>query len=660
MSTVLPEPAVTSEDFRYEPIEEDREFLQNAVTQTELPALLAALALTTGDASLVGDSLRPPLPSMESTIAPQGGMTAETQEQARAAAVEALIRFRDADSVAVEEPSQDLLHSVMRFLTNDAGEEYVSLLQHEIGIPEDIGAPTWTMGDAAPGLDFRVAVIGAGISGLAAGHRLDQAGVAYTIFEKNAEVGGTWWENVYPGCRLDTPNFAYSFSFAQRVDWPDQFSTRDDIFKYLHSVSEHFGVRRNVTFGVEVTAMTYDQTENIWVLEITDSRGAVSVERFNAVITAVGQLNRPSIPEIPGLDDFAGRWFHSSAWDVDIDVTGKKVAVVGTGASAFQIVPAIVDSVNHMSVFQRHAPWMLPTPTYHDSMPAGMSWLLRHVPYYGRCYRFYQFWLAAEGRLPLVEADPDWTEPGSTSAANKMLREQLLGHLRAQLTDRPDLLQKMTPDYAPGVKRMTRDNGVWAAALKQPHVDLVTEGIDRITAEGVVTADGELHEADIIVFATGFRASDYLEPIKITGREGVDLHKMWNGDARAYLGITIPSFPNLFMLMGPNTGVVVNGSSLYMAECAAEYAVETIGELIHRRRAAIEPTPQAVDEFCRYVDAGNLRRAWGVAKIQTWYQNRYGRASQVWPYSLHEFFSITRSPDMSAFELSGDLKAQQG
>lgn len=651
-ATLEPVATLELDDAEFESIVESREFLETAVSDAELPALLASLALATGDVHIVAERLRPPMPPMEASISPQGGMTIAAQTEARQVAVDALERLRDATE-PFPAPTPELLRTVMRFLTDNAGDEYVPLLEHEIAL-NDTGAPQWHMSEVDPDIDFRVAVIGAGISGISASYRLAQAGVEHTILEKGTEVGGVWWENSYPGCRLDTPNFAYSFSFAQKADWPDQFSTRNDIWSYLHGVAERFGIRDRVRFGTEAIGLTWLEDENLWLVQ-SRTDGVVTTERYNAVISASGQLSLPSIPEFAGAETFAGAAFHSAEWDHSVETDGMRVAVIGTGASAFQIAPALVDTVGHLTVFQRHAPWMLPTPNYHAAIPQGMGWLLTHVPHYGRCYRFYQFWQAAEGRMPLVEADPEWTEPGTTSAANKKLRDQLLTHIGGQLTDRPDLLPKMTPNYPPGVKRMTRDNGVWANTMKQDHVDLVTSGIERFVPEGIIDTDGVLHEVDVVVYATGFRAADYLEPMTVTGRDNTDLHEMWDGDARAYLGITIERFPNLFMLLGPNTGVVVNGSSLYMAECAAEYVVESLGELVRRGNGAMEPRPEAVAEFCDYVDAGNRRRAWGTKSIETWYQNRHGRASQVWPYSLHEFFRITRTPETAQFTFTGAL-----
>lgn len=642
-------------------IDADDEQLEAVVMEAELAPLLAALALATGDLTILHDDLRPPLPPMAARIEPQGGMSAEAQQSARAVAAAALKRLRDKGPVGIERVDEAGLFTIMQFLTKGAGEEYLPLLTHELGLPREVGAPEWRYEDLAPEAGFDVAVIGGGITGLAAARRLSQAGVPFTLFEKNTDVGGVWHDNVYPGCRLDTPNFAYSFSFAQRSDWPDQFSKREDIASYLRGVATNFDLRKHVEFGTEVTEMVYLEDEARWRLTVRDARGNSTERLFSAVFTAVGQLSQPAYPNIPGREDFGGPAFHSAEWDTAVDYRGLRVAVVGTGASAYQIVPALVDSVASLTVFQRNAPWMLPTPTYYSATPDGMMWLLRHVPYYGRWVRFWQFWIAAEGRLPFVTAEPGWTGEGSTSAANAELRRQLIASIESQVGDRPELVEKMIPNYPPGSKRMTRDNGAWVSSLKREHVELVTTGIDRIDEQGVVTVDGEHRAFDLIVYATGFKAADYLEPMSVTGVGGQDLHKRWQGDAKAYNGVLVPEFPNMFMLMGPNTGVVVNGSSLYMSECVAEYAVECLKQLFISGNDAMTSTEAALDEFVAWVDAGNERRTWGVTKVNTWYQNSLGRASQVWPHSLREFYDLTRQVELAdmTFYQSVGAKAVQ-
>ncbi len=472
---------------RVEPIDASDEFIRQAVEQADLPSLMATLAMLTGDTSLIAPEVKPPVPPMRVEIAQQGGMSKEMQAEARRRATAALIAYRDSGQQGCAAPSASLLTQCMQYLLPRDIDELRPLLEHEMGFTKDPGAPDWTLGSVAPGVKFRVAVIGAGFSGIAAGYRLQQAQLDFTIYEKNHEVGGVWWENRYPGCRLDTPNFAYSLSFAQKQDWPQQFSRQPEIQSYLSTVASAAGLRRFIRFGTEVDAMRFDEERAVWILSVRDRSGRVTEEVFNAVITAVGILSRPSLPDIPGFESFEGRIVHSAAWPQDLDLTGKRVALVGTGASAFQIGPSIVDQVARLEVFQRNPPWMLPTPTYHDDIAPGMQWLLKHVPYYGRWLRFWQFCISIEGRLPLTAVDDDWDHPVSVGRANEELRQGCLRWLATQYHDRPDLLEKMTPNYPPTSKRMLRDNGVWAAMLKKPHVALNTTGIEQFTPEGIRT-----------------------------------------------------------------------------------------------------------------------------------------------------------------------------
>ena len=603
---------------------------------------MATLAMLTGDRSLIASELKPPSPPMSTVIAPQGGMSKEAQDKARRLAVDALVRWRDSGQALGGKPDRALMDACVQYLIRGDLEEYRSVLEHELGIAQDLGAPGWTRDEIAPDTPFRVAVIGAGVSGIAAAYRLQQAKVDFTVYEKNDEVGGVWWENRYPGCRLDTPNFAYSLSFAQKANWPQQFSRQPEIHAYLATVAESAGMRRQIRFGCEVDAMRFDEERAIWTLTVRDRSGAVSQEEFNAVITAVGILNRPSLPDIPGLDTFQGRIVHSATWPEDLDLEGKRVALVGTGASAFQIGPSIADRVAQLKVFQRNPPWMLPTPTYHDDIKPGMQWLLNHVPYYGRWFRFWQFWIAVEGRLPLTEVEDDWDHPVSVGRKNEELRQGCLEWLARQYQDRPDLLAKMTPNYPPAAKRMLRDNGVWAAMLKKPHVELNTSGIERITPQGIETKDSTAHDFDVIIFATGFKASDFLWPMAITGRGGQDLHRdCWAGDCRAYLGITVPGFPNLFMTGGPNTAVVINGSAIFSSECQVEYTMRALRHLLASGHAALDCKTGPFDQYNAWVDAGNLKRAWGAARTTSWYKNSKGRASQTWPYGLLDYWNLT-------------------
>jgi 4-hydroxyacetophenone monooxygenase len=367
------------------------------------------------------------------------------------------------------------------------------------------------------------------------------------------------------------------------------------------------------------------------------------------VVTAVGQLNRPNFPDIPGQDLFAGPSWHTAQWRHDQDLTGKRVAVIGTGASAYQVVPSIVDDVAELHLFQRTPPWMLPTPAYHDELPTGLSWLFRHVPYYHRWFRFFQFWTSVEGRRPFMVVDPEWEHPISVSARNEELRQALVAHMEQQFGDRPDLLAKVMPNYTPGAKRMMRDNGVWPAALKREHVDLVTEKIVEITEKGVLTADGVEHQVDVIIYATGFKAADFLAPMRFTGRGGVDLHERWGGDARAFMGMHVPDFPNLFMVFGPNTGLVINGSLILISELSVHYLLESTRLLLTTGRTTMDVKPEVFAEYQDKVDKANRLMSWGTSTVNSWYKNSTGRVSQVWPFPILDFWELTRQPDPENF-----------
>ena len=617
------------------------EEIRRAVDEADMPSLLATLAMLTQDFDLIADELKPPTPPMTSTISPQGGMSSEALVKARWLATRKIIEYRDTGCPTPADPSSDVLNRVMRFIIKPDQDSCLPLLRHELNIPQDVGAPGWTLGDFVPGTEFKVAVIGAGVSGIAAAFRLQQAGIDYTVFEKNVEVGGVWWENTYPGCRLDTPNYAYSLSFAQKQDWPQQFSQQPEIQKYLANVSTRARLREQIRFQTEVISMVFDEPSALWMLTVRTAEGCIDVARFNAVITAVGILNRPSIPDFQGLEGFKGQVVHSAAWPEHLDLAGKRVALIGTGASAFQIGPAVVGEVKSLQVFQRNPPWMLPTPNYHADIAPGMMWLLKHIPFYGRWFRFWQFWVAVEGRLPLVEAEPDWDHPVSVGRANEQLRLECVAALERQFADRPDLLAKMTPNYPPGGKRMLRDNGVWGAMLKQPHVQLVSDPISHMTADGITTQNGESHPVDVVICATGFKSSDFLHPIGIVGRAGRDLHAWWQGDCRAYVGITVPGFPNLFMTGGPNTAVVVNGSAIFSSECQVEYALKAIEYMLTHRLGALDCRMEPFNAYNEYVDQGNLTKAWGVARTSSWYKNSSGRASQTWPFGLLDYWTLT-------------------
>jgi len=634
-----------------EPITESDDEIRAAIAEAEIPPLLPALAYVTGDLSLLRDNLRPD-PMLIGM--PQGGLTDEQLAEARELALRTLIEYRDNGCRPAPVPSDDVLLRIMEFAVGGADmAAYLPLLEEELAYRgEDRRAPAWRKADLAPDVAFRVLIVGAGMSGLLAGHRLKQAGVDFVIVDKNDDVGGTWLENSYPGCRVDNTNHNYSYSFAQRHDWPLHFSTQDVLLDYFRQCVDVFGLRDRVRFRTEVIAATWSEDDARWTVRVRTPEGDEDSLEANALISAVGQLNRPNFPEIPGRESFTGPAFHSAQWNHDLDLTGKRVAVIGTGASAVQFIPEIAPVAGELLVFQRTPPWFGPTPDYHEAVSAGLQWMYAHVPSYSEWNRFWIFWRMGDAVLPGVTVDPEWdTSSGSVSLMNEMVRLMLSEYINTEFADRPDLLAKVMPSYPPGAKRMLRDNGVWARALKRDNVQLIADGIRQITPGGIVTVDGQEHAVDVIIYGTGFQASKFLTPMRITGRHGADLHEQWDGDARAYLGITVPGFPNLFCLYGPNTNIVINGSIVYFSECEVRYVLGCIEMLLRGGHRALDVRKDVHDAFNERVDAENRRMTWGWADVHSWYKNEHGRVAQNWPFTLLEYWQRTQRPDPDDFEL---------
>ena len=630
------------------PITADHDAIRAALEGAEVAPLLVAVAHLTGDHALLVEDLRP---DQSRLIEPEAGITPEQASRGRDLAAAALGAFRDAGSVPAPTPDGAELRRLIEFLVGDDTDAYLPMLAEELALDGDRRAPAWNKAEVAPETDFRVAIVGAGMSGIACAHRLAQAGVAFTIFEKNPDAGGTWFENVYPGCRVDVPNHVYSYSFAQTGDWPQYYSSQDVLLDYFQACLDRFDLRRHVRFGTEVAAAAWDDATRSWTLRLQGDDGEVEEAGFQAVVSAVGQLNRPNWPDIDGRDRFAGESFHSARWDHSIDLSGRRVAVIGTGASAAQFIPTVAEQAGELTVFQRTAPWLIPTPNYQDELDEGLTWLLEHVPGYARWDRLWLFWRTLEGLGPMAVVDPDWDGgEQSVSLPNDLIRQLLTAYLELEFPD-PELLAKVLPDYPPLAKRFVRDDGIWARTLTRDNTTLETTGIAEITEEGVRTEDGVEHVVDVIIYGTGFQASHFLTPMQLTGIDGLDLHEQWDGDARAYLGLTIPHFPNLFLMYGPNTNIVVNGSIIYFSECEAHYITESVRLLLEGGHGSMDVRPEVHDAFNEAVDEANATMAWGRSKVSSWYKSASGRIAQNWPFPLLEYWTRTRRPDPDDYVL---------
>jgi 4-hydroxyacetophenone monooxygenase len=450
---------------------------------------------------------------------------------------------------------------------------------------------------------------------------------------------------------VDVANHFYSYSFEPN-EWVEFFSQQGELFAYFDRVVDDYGLRPKIRFECEVVGARWDEGSSSWDVQLAAQDGGAERLRANAIISAVGQLNRPKLPEIEGRERFAGASFHSAEWDPTHDLRGKRVAVVGSGASAFQLVPEVAKQAARLSVFQRSPAWMTPNAIYHETVSEGKKWLIRNVPAYARWYRFLLFWPGSDGLLPSLVIDSSWPHPErSVNALNEAQRVGFTAYLASQVGDRPDLLAKVTPSYPPFGKRMLQDNGSWLGALKRENVELVTCGIREITEDGVTDDEGVTHPADVIVFATGFHANRFLWPMQIVGRGGVVLSERWGEDPRAYLGITAPDFPNFFCLYGPSTNLAHAGSIIFHSECQVRYAMGCLKGLLESGKSAMDVRQDVHDDFNAKLDARLAQMVWSHPGMESWYKNSKGRVIATSPWRLVDYWAWTREPNLADYRL---------
>jgi 4-hydroxyacetophenone monooxygenase len=549
------------------------------------------------------------------------------------------------DPAAAPPPDDALLRDMMSVAAGEAvRDEYVPMMREDL-TQASLAARSlaWRTRPAAETLEHcPVIIIGAGMSGLAAAIQLRQAGIPFTILEKNPTVGGTWYENTYPGCGVDTPNHFYSLAFEPNHDWSHYFAKRDELWAYFERVADKYDLRPHIRFDTEVVAATFEEARALWRVTARAADGTLQECEARVLVSAVGILNRPKLPDIPGLATFAGPAFHTAQWKKDFDWRGKRVAMIGTGASGHQVGPSIAPDVAHLTIFQRSPHWVVPNPNYHLGVSDGKKWALAHIPHYLRWYRFQLFWGFADGLHAALKVDPDWPHPQrSLNGVNERHRVFMERHIHSELGDRADLAAKVIPNYPPYAKRILIDNH-WYAMLRQPNVDLVTDGIETIEPAAIRTVDGKLWPADAIVFATGFQASKMLWPMHITGRDGRHLRDVWgDDDARAYLGTTVPGFPNFFILLGPNTGLAHGGNQIFMSECQVRYVMLALREFIESGARTIECRQDVHDRYNEKVDNLHENMVWTHRGANNWYRNARGRVFAVSPWRLVQYWALT-------------------
>jgi len=482
----------------------------------------------------------------------------------------------------------------------------------------------------------RIAIIGAGHSGICMGMQLKRAGIEeFVILEKGASLGGTWRDNTYPGASCDAPSFLYSFSFAQKTDWSRRFAWQSELLGYSVECAVKSGLLPHCRFNAEVTGASFDEARDVWRIALAD--GSTVEAQF--LVTGVGQLHRPATPAIAGRESFAGVQFHSARWDHGADLAGKRIAVIGNAASAVQFVPQIAPLASQLTIFQRSANWLMPRKDRLYS-PRLHRWMERW-PWLARLRHQFQWFFFGEMQLTPLMKQVRVVQWLAT------LRSKM--HLRRQVKD-PALRAKLTPDYPIGAKRVLFNDDYYPT-LNRANVRLVTDGIERIEATGVRIHGGALVAADVIIYATGFQATDFLAPMTVTGAGGRTLRDEWKTGARAYLGVTVSGFPNLFMLYGPNTNLGHN-SILVMIEAQVGYIIDAIRQMDTRGVRRLDVKREVMDEYNRWLQRDLAKSVWAADK-QSWYKLADGTITNNWPHSTIRYRKLLRSADLAAYETAG-------
>ncbi len=618
----------------------DPQELRAHLAKADAGILVAVLVQLTGDTSVVDRyagkiSFTPDPPEQIGSTDP------DTHAELVEAVVIALGTPRPADAVPFDD--SELFAAVAPLaLGAEVGHEYVGLLLEQGGfhasqpvLPRTATLPT----------GFKVVIVGAGIAGMAAALECAAAGIDYEIIDRNDEVGGTWYTTVYPGIGVDTPSAYYSLSRDINGDWSSYYPQGPEYQRYLQSVADKNGLREHTRFSTEVTALRWAAERKMWEVHTTGVDGSTDVSYANVVVPAAGYLNRPRWPELTGRETFGGVSIHSAEWDPELSLRGKKVAIIGAGCTAVQIVDASVDEVEHLTVFQRQPHWVAPRKRLTDDVPEHRRWLNAHVPFYANWTRLKSFWGTADNNYPVIVRDPEWAaEHLSISPSNDVLLKMCLDYIDRIFGAGSELAEKVTPDFAPYGKRIIRDPGGYYAALARDHVDVEDSEPAGVNERGIVTQDGRQIDLDVIIYATGYHL-DFLSTVDIVGRDGIKLADVWGDSPSAYRGGLVPGFPNMFISSAPNYSPGHGAGHNFGVEVMVHYVMECLQLMAERGAQTLEVKPEAFESYVRSIDDAMARTVWCHTPTAHTYYRSGGRIVTAFPFKLIEVWQSHRAPN---------------
>lgn len=627
--------------------------LRDALIESNIPTLQMLIVQLTGDQQWL-------LPPYEMTRPrgvddnDSGGLPEALQDEIRQGAFDAIMEWHAGKPPAIPKVPEGLLLQMMRVSVGEhIPDDYAKLMAAKMDSYVDPQGQIPDLHSVVP-QGFRVLIVGAGMSGIALGVRLKGAGVPFTIIERGSEVGGTWNQHQFPGAGVDTPAHLYSYSFAQGT-WDHYFPNRDEVHANYVRIADEFDLREHIVFDTEVVAARYDEVDCIWRADVRGPDGIVATTTAPVLVSAVGAFSTPKWPDIPGLDDFSGDLIHPAWWNHDVDLKGKRVGIVGNGATSMQVVTAIVDDVEHLTVFQRSKQWAAPFPKLHKPIPEGSKFLFSEVPLYEWWYRLRLSWIFDSKVYDSLVVDPEWEHPEqSLNAINDGHRRFFTRYIMQEIDGREDLAEKLIPEFPPYGKRMLLDHG-WYRTMTRPDVDLVTDPIERIDETGVLNTDGTHHDLDVLITASGYDVVRFLAQLPLYGRGGISVRDAWDDDdPRAYLGTVTPGFPNFFMLFGPNTSLGHGGSFIFVTECQINYVLSVLEQMLRRGLAEVEVREEVTAQYNEVMAEKHARMIWTHPGITTYYRNKNGRVVMNSPWRTAEYWELTRQADMSDFNLTHD------
>jgi 4-hydroxyacetophenone monooxygenase len=543
--------------------------------------------------------------------------------------------------------------SILTGETIDA--EYADMFLEQAGFVRNM--PVLPQSGRHPTERVELAIIGAGMTGLAAAIQAKDRGFGFQIFESTGKVGGVWSVNNYPGVAVDTPATYYSLSFELNPSWSNYYPVGSEYLLYLESLVEKHKLHDHIEFNSEVLRVQWIDEDQEWELTVVKNGRDASKVRATAVMTCLGHLNRPNYPDLQGRETFKGVSIHANRWKHDADLRGKRVGIIGTGATGVQVIGKIAKDVGHLTVFMRQPMWIIPNQAGDGKIPVSKRWAREHLPYFLHWDRLKAYWTYSDNfGYPVVRADPEWAKTHvSISPANDRLMQFCVNYINSCFGEGSELARKLTPDYAPMGKRSVRDpydfaSGGFYHALSLPHVALETSKLARVVPDGILTADGKLVELDVIIYATGLTL-DWLSPIEVVGRDGVRLSDAWrDNNPSSYIGGMVPKFPNMFVNSGPHTGAGHAGGHNFMAEVVNHFAMECLQLLMEEDSKSIEVTQEAFDEHNRHLDEKLAGSVWAwERRAHTYYRNQKGRPILPTPFRHVEFWKMTRKPKKEAF-----------